>query len=166
MIVDLAAAAADSAEFQSWLIAYLEALPPLYPISQVTGFTQYTAVTAPFIFTDESTTSSTYGNLATTGPTLSGLADGKYVIHFGAASYIAAGGTEAGMSIQVNSAAVSDNDACISQVGSFVSISTTVAKSLSNNGSNSITAKYRSLNNVNAAHFARRWLIAQRYSNL
>lgn len=134
------------------------------PITQVLGFSQFTAQTATSVFTPESTTSTTYTDLATAGPTLSGLPDGKYVFFYGSAAKVT-GAEEAGMAIQVNSDAVNDtNDACVGQANAYQAMSIAVTKTLSTGGNNTVTAKYHSLAGASVT-FARRWLIAIRYAN-
>lgn len=153
-----------SAEALGQLKVWIEQSGLNLPITNIIGFQQFTVQNAPFIFTSQSRTSSTYGDLATVGPTLTGLPDGKYVIMFGCAS-AAAGGTEAGMSVQINSDAVDSDDSVVSAASSLTAGSIAVVKTLSAGGNNSITAKYASLDNVNSATFARRWLLALRYAN-
>lgn len=140
--------------------------PAQIPVAQLQGFSQFNA-THSFIFTLETRTSSTFGDLATVGPRITGLSDGKYVFYFGCAAWVATAGTgkEALMDIQINSAAVDGNDACVSEVAQPVSIAIAVTKTIKTGGNNSVTAKYASLDNVTQASFARRWLVAQRIGN-
>jgi hypothetical protein len=69
------------------------------------------------------------------------------------------------MSIDVNGAGAADSDAAAWNVTDAAPGTTACIKALSNNGSNTITAKYRS-EGVLTATFADRWLIALKYSNL
>lgn len=144
-------------------------LPHQIPIYQLQGFQQFSATSAT-ILTGESTTSGTYTNLATTGPEITGLSKGKYLIFFGAGACNTGNtlGWQAAMSLSINSAAASENDRCMaahqaSSSAGTVSISRTVEKTLSQE-SNTVTCKYR-LAFGGTAFFEYRWLIVQRIGN-
>jgi hypothetical protein len=138
---------------QTWL-----ANSPVFPISQVFGFTQFTAQvdTSGSV---SSTSSTTYVDLG--GPTLSGLADGKYVLLYGLQS----GATSdlAIMAPKVNAVAASDNDALVDS-GSNDTTMWAVLKTLSNNGSNTVSMWGRT-NSGSSVSFGRRFLIALKYAN-
>lgn len=138
---------------------------PVFPISQVFGFSQFTANAATTIQTNESTTSvfPTYVDLATVGPTLTGLADGKYVIFWGAGTFTSVAGNDTLCGPSVNGGAVLGN----ARNGGTNSVSVTgvVVTDLSNGGSNSITIKYCVAAAATGSFFGR-WLIALRYGNL
>lgn len=134
------------------------------PITQVLGFTQFTAQTATFVATGETTTSTSYTNLATVGPTLTDLPDGRYVILFGCAAKTSVTTASADMSIQVNSTSATDNDACFQGNTDVSSIMRATTATLSNSGSNSITAKFK-VSSAATGTFSHRWLTAIRYAN-
>jgi hypothetical protein len=141
---------------------------PVFPISQVFGFTGFVFQPAVLIGTTENVTSTTYTDLATVGPTLSGLADGNYAIFFGAA-LIPATGDAAFASVQVNSTPAVDADEIVVAVaaatpGVDVSTSRLLLKSLSNGNQNTLTMKYRC--QTTSAQFGSRWLVAIKYANL
>jgi hypothetical protein len=133
-------------EFKGWLPEWIGQSGIDIPISQVIGFSQFTAQTAARIITSEGRTSSTYGDLATVGPTLTDLPDGQYLVLFGTGAAVTTVATTAVMNVQINS--------------------TVLAATLNNSGVNTLTAKYRSGDNATNSQFLNRWLIALKYSNL
>lgn len=143
---------------QTWL-----ANSPVFPISQVFGFTQFTANTASTA-ASESTSSTSYTDLATTGPFLSGLADGNYLIVFGTVGSMGDTTNNFLVSPQINSAAASDTDFTLGFGTAGMSAARAVTKALSNNGSNTITLKYRVTGGTGT--FTKRWLVALKYGNL
>ena len=155
-----------SSDFLGELKTWLEQNPPAIPITSVLGFNQFLASGATRINTSQTRTSATYGDLATVGPTITGLSDGKYVVLYGAALSMNAGGP-AFMGLAVNGTNPSDdNEALQGAATNFgVSAMTAVLKTLNNGGNNTLKAVYRS-DGVNTATFNRRWLIALRYSNI
>ena len=128
----------------------------------MSGFSRFTPNPADRIATSETTTSSSYANLATAGPTLTGLPSGRYVVMFGFTGGQAAG-TTAFMGVEVNAVAASDDEAAKASVAGPLSVMTCVSKTLTA-GSNSITAKYKQTGGGTGT-FAGRWLVAFRYSN-
>ena len=136
---------------------------PVFPISQVFGFSATVAQTATEIATSETTSSASFVDLATVGPTLTGIPDGKYLIIFGASSKNTTAGSGAKMSIDINGGGAADADSTNCAVDQFVDVARFRTKTLANNGSNTITAKYRVT--ANTGTFANRSLIAIRYGN-
>jgi hypothetical protein len=145
---------------------WLEMNPPAIPITQFPGFTQFQSQYAYLFPAVQSTTSSAFVDLATPGPSLSGLPTGQYVISHGCASYInvVGGGREARQGLSINGSTPIDNDTCIQEGNNFASLAITVQKTLAN-ASNTITCKYASQDNVTQAFFARRWLMALKFAN-
>lgn len=137
---------------------------PVFPISQVFGFTAFTAQSAPKIATSESTSSGTYVDLATTGPLLTLLPDGHYLFFYGAAHMNSVSGSGSKMSISVNGSTPVDSDATGVQTAVFVNAMTVSVQTLSNNGSNTVKAQYRVT--ANTGTFADRFVIGLKYSNL
>lgn len=129
-------------------------------VTQVAA-SQITATTAS-VTTSQSTTSGSYTDLATAGPTVSGLDDGIYVVQFGAACWNTAGGSDgAECSMSVNGAAASSTD-MISCYGitNPISLSRSIFKTVSAGaGSNSFTMKYK-IANGGTAVFEGRWIVA------
>lgn len=154
-----------TAESLEQLAFWLEQRGLHIPINQVLGFSQTVQKDGGTITTDESRTTATYANLTTTGPSLTGLSDGTYVIYFGCTVYNPAGVGDGRMSIDVNSAGAADADAVLHSGGNFnISLSRTLVKTLTAGGNNTLVAKYKG-DGANASHFLNRWLIAQRIGN-
>jgi hypothetical protein len=157
------AGAAAVAAAQAAAIAALEAATTA-ALAQIEA-DMISAAVAPSINTAEGTSSTSYTDLATVGPVLTGLADGTYVVLFGCTVFGGGtGGTDFGahMGIQVNSTVATDaqsvevgtNDTGI-QVSGSIAVSVALA-----NGTNTITAKYRSAEDDDFPLFSNRWLIA------
>lgn len=152
-----------SADALGELRTWLEQNPPAIPVTQILGFAQFTALAAPYIGATESTTSTSFTDLATVGPVLTGLSDGQYVVMFGCTAKSAAA-DEADMGIAVNTNGVDPTQTVVTLTNSFTSMAIAVVVQLRGGGNNSITAKYLSLNGGSAS-FGRRWMLALRFSN-
>lgn len=159
--------------FETWMSDRVAVAGLDIPISQIVGFTQFTATDSGFDSTigAESTTSTTYVDLTTSGPKISGLADGSYLILFGCQPQNATTGDSAVMSLSINGAAASDDyvlsaNAVTSAAypAGAASCARAVAKTLLNGGNNTVTAKYRSVLGGTAT-FGRRWMIALKTAN-
>lgn len=148
-------------EFKTWLNDYLAVNIPLIPISQISGFTQFVFNPAPTIVTQEATSSSTFGDLATVGPVLSALPDGNYAIFFGA--QMLAGTGQAIMSVQVNSTTADEGDSAQTG-GNNMTIGRIILKTLTSSNNNSLTCKYRA--GAGTSNFLRRFMIVIKYSNI
>lgn len=151
-------------DFKEYMTQYqaLNGVP--IPISQITGFAQFAPQPATDVTTNESTTSTTYTNLATTGPSLSGLSNGRYMILFGCALKHSAGAGNASlMSVSVNGAAPGASEHCSSEMTGYVSVNRALFKSLTA-GANTISCQYRVT--AGTGDFANRWLAAIRYANI
>jgi len=152
-------------EWKAWLVSYLEANPPVLPISQIHGFQAFAMHHA------EVSPNQTYGgpvdtfqDLATVGPTLTELPAGSYILIFGC-NYDASGGATGMMAPSINGAAADANDACLIvpvNVERF-NLMRAIAKDLPD-PSNTITMKY--LCSQIGPAFQLRWLIALKYANL
>jgi hypothetical protein len=136
---------------------------PVFPISQVFGFTQFTANQAS-VSTSESTSSVTYTALTTPGPTLTLLPDGHYLVLV-AAFMTDSFGNGAYMSPKVNSGVALDANAAITVSASGTSLIGASTQTLSNGGSNTIASVYRA-GVGSTGTFQNRSLIALRYGNL
>lgn len=155
-----------TAEALGQLRLYFEQNPPALPITSILGFQQFTAQAADPVSTEETTTSTTYDDLATDGPELTDLPDGKYIVLYGAAAKVdTAGGEVASMSIDVNGTGASDDNRCRTSSSFLTSIFTFAVVTLDAGGSNTITAKYKSSVGTTTASFADRKLVAIRYAN-
>jgi hypothetical protein len=116
-------------------------------------------VTYAEVLTEQTlTTGSSYADLGTVGPTLSGLVNGQYLILFG--SFIRQSGTgDHYVSISINGAGASDTDSSLFIGGGGASVTRAVVKTLSN-GSNEIKMKYKQTFYTADASFGFRWLYA------
>ena len=154
-----------SAEFLGQYKTWLEQNPPSIPVTQILGFTGFTFQPATTISTGQATTSTTYADLATVGPSLQGLSKGKYAIFFGAQGQPTSP-TVGLMSLTVtNVAAATDTDSIVFAAGANMSASRVVLKDLAQDGANGVAAQYRS-SDGGSVSFSNRWLIAVKYSNL
>lgn len=154
------------ASFFSYLLSYIEQANLLIPISQVAGFSQFNAQTTT-VLTQETTTSSSYVDLATVGPSLTGVPAGQYIVFFGAELTSTVNGDSAIASVSVNAAAPDENNFIIATVtGTTFDISTMRAFATTlTSDSNSLKIKYKSFPGGNSVKFAKRWITAFRYAN-
>lgn len=137
------------------------------PGSQIVGgTTNLSATNADAIATEESTTSLTYTDLATAGPTITGLSNGTYLVLFGCLMRESnAAGEQSIMSIQVNSTAASDSVACAMERGiGLQSASSFFVTALEENNNNTLTAKYK-VSAASTGYFANRRLTAIKIGN-
>ena len=148
--------------FLTYMADYIATSGLSIPIGQVLGFSQFTVQQATPIITSETTTSATFDDLATVGPEITGLADGQYVILFGAA-LSASAGDNAIMGIKINATEATTADPTVqTNATTLTSGATAMVKTLSNNGNNTLTARYES---TGTGTFAVRWLIALKFAN-
>lgn len=164
--------------FIDWMVDAVAVNIPLIPISQVQGFRSYkqavedaqaaieanqVVVTQGTVLDFGSTSSDTFTDLATAGPTLSDLADGSYILMFGAGMSNNTNGGFAQMSVSVNAASASADD-CV-HMGGLAGVGGSsmraVAKTLSA-GSNEVVCKYRRPTATGTAQFERRWILAMK----
>lgn len=151
------------ATFFSYLMSYIEQANLTIPISQVAGFSQQTPRRA-VLSTQEATTSATYVDLATAGPTLTGLPPGQYLLIVNAFMLTSSASQFALMAPAVNGATPTDDTAAIS--GDTVQATHagfTVASLSSDN--NTVVAKYRVLGGFTGT-FQYRNLVAIKMANL
>ena len=155
-------------EFETWLVDRIAVLLPLIPIGQIVGFTQFTLQTATPVGTSlQTTTSTTYTNLSSSGPELTGLPNGRYALFFGALSNVTSAGHVAYMAPSVNGSTPSDDESAQSAVVSTAAagVSRMVEVVLDGDGNNTVTMKYRSSIGSSSAGFNYRWLSALRIAN-
>lgn len=149
-------------EYKGWLPEWITQAGIDIPIGQVIGFSTFAAQFAA-VATQENSTSTTYGDIATVGPTLSGLGPGRYILFYGS-SYGSA--QEGFYSPMVNSTEAVDADALQTLTTSAENIpgAFAVLKDLDQD-SNTVQMRYR-IGSAGAGAFKKRWLIALKYSNL
>jgi len=136
------------------------------PINQIQGFSQYLA-RAAFVFTSESLTAGTgYHDLATVGPQIDGLPDGKYAIFVSA--LVTTGVAGAGyITPNVNGGldnTPSDQDSGSLNTGSITATAMGFSLHTLNQGSNTVKAQY--LANGATASFNNRRLLVLKIANL
>lgn len=146
-------------EHKSYMVDYLALNQPPIHVSQLLGFSQYNANYAQVV-TQENTTSATYTNLATTGPELTGIGDGQYLVGFGANAF-QTGLQFAYASVSANGAAPSDDDK-IQFTQTFSASASRFLLVTLTAGSNSLRVQYRT---DNSGTFSDRWLVAVRVAN-
>lgn len=150
-------------EFQSWLVDFIAVNIPQIPISQIVGFSQFTANQSQ-ILASESTTSTSFADLTTLGPQVSGLSAGQYLLLYGATGENSAG-SHAYISVSVNGAAAVDADAAVVEPISTTmdfTLMRAVTKTV-DEASNSFTLKYKV--GAGTGTFYNRWMIVLRIGN-
>jgi hypothetical protein len=154
-------------EFGAWLEDYISTNAVLQR-SQVQGLNQFSgAYIAPTINTSQFTTSATYVDLGTVGPQLTGLADGTWLVTYGANIFNNGGTPSAGvyMNVQANDTAIANDDNAIAtnlNASSGSAFQTrTIVMELANSNNNTLTAKYRA-DSGGACVVSKRQMFAQR----
>lgn len=148
---------------QRWL-----ADAPVFPISQVFGFIQSQASVSA-VAASVSRSSSTFATLSG-GPSLSNLADGHYLVLWGAAAAGNAGVSNAEMAVGVNGvtnvAGGDHTQIAFTSSGTSTSITSGDTFTLSNKNSNTLDGIYLSSDNSFSCSWQNRWLIALKTANL
>lgn len=152
-------------KFKSWLTEYLAVNMQPIPRSQVQGLSQFGITAATPVLTAETTTSTTYTDLATAGPTITGLSDGQYLLFYTAAMFNSAGASSA-MNVRLNSTdPTNDDNAALSNAGANgVSVISLSVADLRNSNNNTVTAKYR-VNSASTGTFFYRRMFALKIGN-
>lgn len=88
--------------FKDWMSDWYATNVPKLHVSQIFGFKLHSIYTADDVAGVESTTSSSYVDLATPGPTLSNLANGFYVVMWGCFAVGASTASNYFMSVSVD----------------------------------------------------------------
>ena len=148
--------------FWAQLIDQIQVSNLQIPVGQIFGFSQ-TPPQANKVETLQATTSTSYTDLTTVGPELTGLPDGQYLVMYGAWADLSATGPTMYLSPSYNSATPSDDDAAINSSDLTQSIQMTMTKTLTNGGNNSIRVQYRTTGGT--ATYIHRWLVAWRVAN-
>lgn len=146
---------------------WLEINPPTLPISQIVGFSQFTANAART--PDESTTTSTtYADPTSgvAGPEVDSLPDGHYVCFFGASTTgISSDNTVTFTTVEVNGVVPSDDLSAIeAQQDLHASVSGAVLLDLKGGGNNTVKLVYRTTTGT-GVDIRSRWIVMLRYSN-
>ncbi len=148
-------------ELKKWLEDFQALNIPLIPISQIVGFTGFTAQIASYNAGDLSTASTSAISLSG-GPTISGLPDGNYILLWGCEAWNDTPGNGSVMYVTTNGA----TGARVVTMAYIDSESMTRGTnvSLSAGGNNTVSAKY-SVRYGGTATFRFRWIIALKTSN-
>jgi hypothetical protein len=149
--------------FETWMIDRVAVAGFSLPIGQVIGFHQFTMQAATEIQTSQSTTSGTYTDLATVGPTLSNLPDGQYVFFFGATVTSGTSGISVYMGLQLNATTPGSATQLISTSAQTLQ-ATRVSIGTLTEGANTVTAKYRT-DLAATGTFSNRYLYALKVAN-
>lgn len=142
--------------FKDWLTDFVGTNIPLIPYTHFFGAQLNIARSGNSITASESTTSSTYTDLTTVGPTITGLGDGTYVVLFGCHLL----GQGALAAVSVNGSTPSDDDA-IHESEIEVTGGRGLFVTLKNNGNSTLTMKYRKDGGASAT-FKNRWMTVLR----
>jgi hypothetical protein len=152
-------------EFTDWLIDFLS-VNGRFDKRQVSGISNFEVYPAIEI-TGEDTVSvgqTTFTDLGTVGPSLTGLQNGLYLVQYGGLARAAqADGSYAIESISVNGADPPDG---IWAGATFSSVNKTVNVVLDQGNNNSIVCKYRRFGGSSAVTWRQRWMYAIRYGTL
>jgi hypothetical protein len=150
-------------EFKGWLPEWIGQAGIDIPIGQVIGYSQTIPQTAANIPTREDTSSATFADLATVGPTLTGLSDGTYVVYWGATCDNTP--VNAYMGVKVNSTEPADDDSIFWSIAAAVATPgmRAIEKTLDGGGNNTLTARYRV--STGTGFYRNRWMLAVRVSN-
>lgn len=155
-----------SPEFLSQLKLWIEQAGIAIPVNQLVGFSGFQAQQAA-VNTSEGTTSLTYTDLATVGPSLTGLRPGSYVFLYGAQATGGASADTQWMALNIDGTAPSDSEAYIAAInGQIDQGAMVVTKTLANTNQNGATVKaqYRVSGGANTQFWNRRWLVALKYA--
>jgi len=137
--------------------------PSQIPVSQLQGFSRFTA-TSSAVVTNETTSSTTYTNLATAGPTISGLSPGEFLFLYGARIHRTAGSglNAALMAPSLNAATPTDVEAAVFLGDDEASVAMVLQKTLTAT-SNEVKMQYRVV--AGTYQFQGRWFTALRIGN-
>lgn len=162
-------------DFLAYVVDYIQTQRLNIPIGQVIGYSG-TIPQLSDVQTAETTSSTSYTDLATVGPELDGLNDGIYLVYVGAYIAFGAGQTDAAglVSPSINGAVPSDVNAAILGGGvtpsGTVQFSSSVGQwslaSIKTGAPNSIKAQYRAGLNTTTVQFQYRRLIVLKLGNL
>lgn len=154
-----------STEFLNQLRFWFEQNPPTIPISNIPGFSQFTAQVADRVDASQTTSSTTYTDLGTVGPSLTNLPDGQYLFMFGFVYlYTSGSGVTGYMGLKINSTEAVDADSLQGTSGGQYALTGTLKKRLTG-GANTVTTRYRVSGTTPVINFGYRWLVGFRMAN-
>jgi len=140
--------------FKRWVGDYFAQNIPLIPYGNFLGSKVNIAKSGDYILTTQGPATSAYGNLATVGPSVSGLADGVYVVLWGATT---TGGEHEGfMAVSVNGDTPTDLHAGPSNFDNTITHGRLIT--LKNDNNSSIVCKYKG----SQQSWGSRWIVVIR----
>ena len=153
--------------FMAYVQDFIQTSRLTIPIGQIIGFAQFLGQ-SKFVNPSQSTTSTSFTDLATVGPELLTLPDGKYVVAWGCTINNGTGGSDnSSMVVYANGTQLEDPD------GNFPGIVTNSVANvpacvfavvdMKNSGNNSLVAKYKV--SAGTGNFGQRWLFALKIAN-
>ncbi len=159
-------------KFLNWLPNHLTLNPPDINIDQINGYQENSSSGAQTITVEETTTSASYTNLTTLGPTLTKLEDGLYVVSYGMSAKINNVNTRAKANIAINGFASDANSPQVytSNAGGMVGCSATATVRLEGGvAGNTLQLQYAvgvaGGTPANTGTFGQRYLNASRIAN-
>jgi hypothetical protein len=150
-------------EFKDWLIDFLAVNIPQIPISQITGFGQFTATVGSRVDGQSSTTSSSYVELDGGHPQITGLGKGSYLIYHGCALEASSDVITARQSLKFNEETPVSDNAILGEGMHIFSASRVVQKTFT--GPNNTIKCVYAQEGGGTAYFELRWIIAIKYAN-
>ena len=151
-------------KFKSWLIDFIAVNIPQIPVGQVVGFERFAGTQVSFfsnlVSGDTTTSSTTYVDLS--GPSLSALEGGEYILMYGCR--MQTNNTLVHYySPSVNGAAASDVDAAQGRGPIIASVARVKIATLPAGTANTVAMRYRV--DTSTGGFGDRWLVAVRVGN-
>ena len=143
-------------EFKEWVSDYFATNVPLIPYGTFLGSKLNIAKSGNYIATAQGPGASAYGDIpgGTVGPSITGIADGVYVVVWGANT---TGGEHQGfMGISVNGSTPTDADSAGSQESQSATSSRVIT--LKNDNNSTIVCKYKGTQQ----HWGNRWIVLVR----
>lgn len=141
-------------EFKEWVSDYFATNVPLIPYGTFLGSKLNIAKSGDYIATSQGPGGLAYGDLATVGPSIIGIADGVYVVIWGATT---TGGEHPGnMAISVNGDTPVDSQSAGSAESQTIASSRLVT--LKNDNNSTIVCKYKGTQQ----NWGNRWIVLVR----
>lgn len=153
-------------QHNEFMVQHLTLNQPPISISQVFGFAQFTGKSDTISAGSTTTSVNTPTDLAdTAGPTLTGLADGRYLIFFGCGAANNSAGQNTFMGVKVNSTEPGDTETAFTNAAATTPLMRAIDRTLDTGGNNTLLARYY-VGGASTGTYFYRWLIALRYANI
>lgn len=155
-------------DFETWISEWIGGHLLSLPASSLLGAANFIYRVASQVNTSETTASTSWTNLATTGPELTQLANGRWLVFWGAKYDQASSDSHGYMGMSANGATPSDGQAAHNHEDTFGKQALMYARhfgvegapALSADHLNTLTAKYKASGGT--ARFEDRWMVALR----